>query len=332
MAALPSGRWSSSCQSHLHLKRSAFQGTRGFIIKSDGAGDDWGLSLDDSSITADSFQEMAEARAALDDISFIALRQMMEMADTALSPLALSKAEPPADQPPQRPQPPQTLSPQHTRTRESGTEQIRQRARLAGAARSPASDWRRSVWTFAAGIVVGVLLMLLLYSGAARKSSDQAPHSPEVDGSASSRQQASLSSRPAATVNLRRVNQKGFLKSYEKYLKVLPLSERKNGTGEALICIHVEGSDVKERELAELQLIPKGGAPVNAKPVTGEGGQLRLAHLTGLKNETPVTIQLLDSSNGQLFESTQNMLGREDKGSNDNPFLGYYEMKITFER
>jgi hypothetical protein len=76
-AAQPSsnkGRWSSAGKSDLLLEETIHDGVKGVVVKSDGAGKDWGQSIDGEVLDEDSFKPLAQKQAGMDDVSFIAVR------------------------------------------------------------------------------------------------------------------------------------------------------------------------------------------------------------------------------------------------------------------
>ncbi|MBV9455500.1 MAG: protein phosphatase 2C domain-containing protein [Rubrobacter sp.] len=70
--AAPTGRWSSAGESEMHLKERSYEGISGIVIKSDGAGKEWGESLADNALNQSAFTRLAQTRAGDDDVSFIA--------------------------------------------------------------------------------------------------------------------------------------------------------------------------------------------------------------------------------------------------------------------
>jgi hypothetical protein len=68
------GRWSSARKSDLLLKETIRDGVKGVVVKSDGAGKDWGRSIDDDVLGEGSFKPLAQKQAGMDDVSFIAVR------------------------------------------------------------------------------------------------------------------------------------------------------------------------------------------------------------------------------------------------------------------
>lgn len=72
--AVKEGRWSSAGKSALHLKEGSYTGISGVVIKSDGAGKDWGESLEDNTLDQSAFSRLAQERAGDDDISFVSAR------------------------------------------------------------------------------------------------------------------------------------------------------------------------------------------------------------------------------------------------------------------
>ena len=76
-AAQPSsnkGRWSSARKSDLLLEDIIRDGVKGVVVKSDGAGKDWGQSIDGDVLDEESFKPLAQKQAGMDDVSFIAVR------------------------------------------------------------------------------------------------------------------------------------------------------------------------------------------------------------------------------------------------------------------
>ena len=68
------GRWSSARKSDLLLEVTIHDRVRGVVVKSDGAGKDWGQSIDGDVLDEDSFKPLAQKQAGMDDVSFIAVR------------------------------------------------------------------------------------------------------------------------------------------------------------------------------------------------------------------------------------------------------------------
>lgn len=66
------GRWSSAGRSKLFLQALVFKDVKGVMLKSDGASQEWGRVFQSSSINENTFREMAENRAGVDDVSFVA--------------------------------------------------------------------------------------------------------------------------------------------------------------------------------------------------------------------------------------------------------------------
>ena len=72
VTAPPKGRWSSAGMSKLQLNINDYKGATGIVIKSDGAGADWGIDLRSGALNRETFHGIAQARAGVDDVSFIA--------------------------------------------------------------------------------------------------------------------------------------------------------------------------------------------------------------------------------------------------------------------
>jgi hypothetical protein len=68
------GRWSSAGKSKLQLRKGLYEGASGVVIRSDGAGKDWGESLEENALSRGAFEVLAQRRAGIDDISFVAAR------------------------------------------------------------------------------------------------------------------------------------------------------------------------------------------------------------------------------------------------------------------
>ncbi|HZH98679.1 MAG TPA: hypothetical protein VEX38_06880, partial [Fimbriimonadaceae bacterium] len=73
VVAPPKGRWSTASKSPHHLKCTVWENLRGIVIKSDGASEEWGQVLDGHVHTDSVFGMMAEERARVDDVSYVAV-------------------------------------------------------------------------------------------------------------------------------------------------------------------------------------------------------------------------------------------------------------------
>jgi len=73
MIAPAGGRWSTAGRSQLSLCRSTVDEIEGFVIKTDGASADWGLTRDPAAVDEPHFAAMASERAAIDDVSAVAM-------------------------------------------------------------------------------------------------------------------------------------------------------------------------------------------------------------------------------------------------------------------
>lgn len=73
IAAQADGRWSSAGMSNLLLQHKVVEDVSGVVLRSDGAGREWGLSLEDAIPDEGRFEEMATRLATKDDVSFVSV-------------------------------------------------------------------------------------------------------------------------------------------------------------------------------------------------------------------------------------------------------------------
>lgn len=83
LQAPPKGRWSSAGKSKLELATSFHNDIQGIVLKTDGAGKDWGMLLEGEALGQKAFKTLAEQRAGIDDLAFIAVRHIGRVAVAA---------------------------------------------------------------------------------------------------------------------------------------------------------------------------------------------------------------------------------------------------------
>lgn len=121
------GRWSSAGKSRMLLRCAVFDGVSGVVLRSDGTGAEWGLSIADGSLNRAGFEALSARRADLDDVSFVAVNL-----------IAAPGAVVPAEEP-----------------------ERRRGAGAPAAASVPLRDYQRIAFTATLGIAVGLAFGLL---------------------------------------------------------------------------------------------------------------------------------------------------------------------------
>jgi hypothetical protein len=99
--AQSAGRWSSAGKSKLLLAASTLDSVTGLVLRSDGMGDRWGLSLDDRELDDAAFGALSSEQAAKDDLSFVSFRFQPPYTSTLLSPEPVAALEPTHPTPPE---------------------------------------------------------------------------------------------------------------------------------------------------------------------------------------------------------------------------------------
>jgi hypothetical protein len=100
--AQSAGRWSSAGKSSLLLAASTLDGVTGLVLRSDGMGDRWGLSLDDGELDDEAFSALSSEQAAKDDLSFVSFCFQPPHTSAPLSPEPVAALEPIHPTPPQK--------------------------------------------------------------------------------------------------------------------------------------------------------------------------------------------------------------------------------------
>lgn len=347
------GRWSSAGKSRLLLKKSEFKNVGGLVIKSDGASPEWGRSLGEGALGLEQFGLMANARAPVDDISFIAVR--LGKASAAKAPKATSQQASNAGRTKKSAGNVKTVQEQERPTsNDVATDTTGARVETAesvdeeggdtrgvppGKAPAPteAHDLRWAITIFASGavlgLVVGTLLTLVVVNNvsglkSARKAGEQPAQNPPAAQPNPAAQTTPTPERVSFPVEVQKVEQRTFLSHHPVLPKPIS-SEQTRAEGEMIAHVSAEAEGVEGIELA-------AGDKKAAKAVrdNDEGGRPSFfVRLEGLTGPSRVTMRVLGRGGASLYETQIELSGREKKAAeNADPFLGYYEIFVKRDK
>jgi hypothetical protein len=311
----PNGRWASRGPSDLHLGVHVFHDVTGILLHSDGLRRAWAEELTVPSVSKESFEAEAKKRAAVDDLSFIAIQLRR----------SLRQKKVPAEATKEK-------SPRIT---------MRPRASKERSARSISSlkrYWRFHrlplIGGFVAGFIAGagyLLLLLLWHHRSVPASGIQAtdPKTPPVhNGVPAPGPPPAPAPEPtpaphpseirALVVSAAPLAQRTF---FDRFGIFPAESGRQSGD----IIAHIE---IDRIEVSVLRVKTNPSTDVKVKPCRSGTGCFFVLIASSTERKKEVVFEAVDGHGAVLGRGQTLLQGRQPANAEPNRFLGYYDIHL----